>query len=366
MKKNPLFPLLGVAIIALSLYGCGQSEGIVDNGYVDGGAGSYAAKSSAFPQSEPSYDAAEDSYAMTEEAADYDYEADTREAQPIEVDERAATDDSPKLDREKIVYTGSISTETMEWDKSIAAIKKLISDNDGIIQSENEYYNNSDWYYETQEKVRTIRISARIPSKNFNKVLEGAGGIGQMTEKTMNASNITREYYDVQARLKTKQTELERFTSILEKADKVKDILEIEDRISDVQYEIDSAKAQLENMNLDVAYSTIDISVTEVMKYSSDPKEATSKLQETITGAWHFFMSFLWGLFRFILYAGPCAVVIGFILWCLGKLFRKFHKPKPGKKRGLPFFKKKNKEAAANDEENNQANNTDDNTAIPQ
>ncbi|MBR1628373.1 MAG: DUF4349 domain-containing protein, partial [Lachnospiraceae bacterium] len=286
------------------------------------------------------YKAVSNDAAYEEAAEDFDYEEESLDTdsggEPIEVDGRAQDSPAKKLDREKIVYTGRISLETLDWKESKSSIKKLIEDNDGIIQSQNEYYNDSDYYYDTTETVRTLQIQARIPSAKFQEVMESAEGMGHITERSMDASNVTREYYDVQARLKTKQTELERFQEILSKADKIKDILEIEDRISDVQYEIDSAKSQLENMDLDVAYSTINITLTEVRKYSKDPQEATSRLQETLIGAGHFFMSFLWGLFRFVLYVGPSAVVVLAILVVMRKLFRKFYKPKKRK----PLFRR--------------------------
>ncbi len=340
MKKFYTHLLVQAAIISLLATGCGNSSD--SSSYVSNGAG-YDMAGAARADSFASKSADLDSVPMMEESADYDVSAasdDGGSTEPIEVDGRSATESSPKkLDREKIIYTGNVTLETMDWDKSKASVKKLIEDNDGIIQSENEYYNDSDWYYNTSETVRTLYITARIPSDKFNQVLEGTDGIGHITVKSMDASNVTREYYDVQARLKTKQAELKRFEEILSKADKVKDILEIESHISNVQYEIDSAKSQLENLNLDVSYSTINITLTEVTKYSKDPDETRSRLKETLEGAGHFFMSFLWGLFRFILYAGPIILIIGAILFGLIKLIKKFYKPV--KKPHVPKFGRK-------------------------
>ncbi|MBQ9632716.1 MAG: DUF4349 domain-containing protein, partial [Lachnospiraceae bacterium] len=255
--------------------------------------------------------------------------SDDSESEPIQVDENTSKNKtSKKLNRDKIVYSGNLTIETMDYKQSKKDIKKLIEDHDGIIQSENEYYNDNDWYYDTSDQVRTLNITARIPSAKFHEVMEGADEIGHVTVKSQDASNVTREYYDVQARLKTKKAELERFQEILSKAEKIQDILDIESRISDVQYEIDSARSQLDNLDLDVAYSTLTISMVEVLQYSRDAEKATSKLQETLIGAGHFFMSFLWTLFRIILYVGPCAIVIIAILYGLYRLKKKFIKPR--------------------------------------
>ncbi len=340
MKRKLLYACTALSLI---LTACGQSD--TSRSAMTGNIAMKEASPADSYSNSGSYemDEAVEAGAYADEAyvADVDMEEATRESNPIDVDENKANETTTaKLDREKIVYNGRLSIETLDYNKSKTSIKKLVNENDGIIQSENEYYNDSNWYYNTSDSVRTLNLTVRVPSAKFNRIMDGADGMGRVTEKNMDASNVTREYYDVQARLNSKKAELSRFEALLDRAEKINDILEIEEHITDVQYEIDSAKSQLENLNLDVAYSTVTISLTEVIEFTSDDGKSTSKLQDTLLGAWHFFESFLWGLFRFVLYVGPCAAVIGIILYFLRKLYKKFHKDKPKKER-RPLFRRR-------------------------
>ena len=330
-----------------------------DGGFVDNG---YFADEAV---EEDTYTSSDD---VSGEYASEGSETDNTSSMPDDPDAYSAdsqdenTSASKKLDREKIVYHGNVSIETLEWEESKKLLEKTIEKFDGIIQSENEY-TNSGWDYSSTGGTRVLNITLRIPSDNFKKFMKSTGDIGSVTSKSSNAENITGDYYDTKARLDTYQAEMDRLLVLLDSATKMSDILKIESKISDLQYQIDSTRSRLENMDMDVAYSTVDISLEEVKQYTAEESTWYDRVIETLQDSLEFFLNFLHILVIGVLYLGPCLVVIVLILLGIRKLVRKFYKGSPGKKpTRFTFFKGKKQEApeASESEDNSLADSSKD------
>ena len=79
---------------------------------------------------------------------------------------------------------------------------------------------------------------------------------------------MTDVYYDIQTRKQALEVERDRLFSFLEQAVSITEILEIEDRITDVQYEIESIQNRMNTIDNDVDYAKITLNIREVLKYT--------------------------------------------------------------------------------------------------
>ena len=76
----------------------------------------------------------------------------------------------------------------------------------------------------------------RVPSKNFEALLKASEKAErEITNKNINARDVTEEYVDGETRLKSKKLFRTRYNQLLEKAVKVDDILAIEENIRVLQ-----------------------------------------------------------------------------------------------------------------------------------
>ena len=124
MKKMKL-AVIALLAAALCLSGCGgssQSMGSTTSYKEEAAAGDYA------------YD-----YAAAESAAMEEGEENTADSGSEDSALRAQ-------DGQKIVYTGNLSIQTLEYDKSAASIRKKIKDAGGFSEAESERDNNYSWY----------------------------------------------------------------------------------------------------------------------------------------------------------------------------------------------------------------------------
>lgn len=219
---------------------------------------------------------------------------------------------------EKLVYTCSLSIETTDYDTTMDALSEQIKKYKGIIESETERDSDDTWYYKnhTKSSSLTCNITVRIPSADFNNFLDSIEGAGKITDKTMNVENITSSYNDTEATISALEIQQTRLLQMLKEADNVNDMMAIEQRLTEVEGQLNRYKTELGTMDTKVAYSTISINVKEVGEYSKDaPSEKTfgDRLSNTLHETWEFFLNLLEWLLFFLIRILPLAVIFGLI-----------------------------------------------------
>ena len=119
----------------------------------------------------------------------------------------------------------------------------------------------------------------------------------------------------------------------MEQAETMSDLLEIEDRLTDVNYELDRYTSRLRTMDNQVDYATVYLSVQEVKEYTPVQEQTLWKKISTgfvssLKGLWQGLVDF----FSWVVIKLPYLVVYGLILWGLSLLVRKLHRVKKAKK----------------------------------
>lgn len=183
---------------------------------------------------------------------------------------------------DKIIKTGRISIEVDDYTASLVAIKQLISTNKGYVASENEQRND----YRVSNT-----IVVRVLNDHFDQLMEGiASKAGKLNYKNVDLRDVTEEYTDLAARMKTKKEVEQRYLEILKTARTVKDILEVEDKLRYIREEIESTEARLKYLDDKVQYSTITLEMSQELDYNPPAPMQVSffdKLGKAVKGGWN-------------------------------------------------------------------------------
>lgn len=91
---------------------------------------------------------------------------------------------------------------------------------------------------------------------------------GNVLSTSRSAQNVTSSYTDFEARLSSLNTQEERLLDMLSKSTDVETLIALEQRLSDVRYEIEAIERNLRNYDAQIRYSTIDLSIREVELYT--------------------------------------------------------------------------------------------------
>ncbi len=246
MKK--LFTILTVMLLTA----CSAGKGAAAGGYASYSTETaYEEKASyGYAESNAAYDAA-----PMEEAADYEGNGYSGAGNGVMVPADIES-------QEKIVYTGHLSIETKQYDETLQTLNDRLAEFGGLISSSNENA--------SRTGLRTVYMTLRIPSAHFSTFMGGASVLGNVRSKSTSRNDITKQYSDRSIEAQALQTQLDKLTEMLEKAQTIEEMLMIEDRIVSVETRLNMLRSVIGNMDMDVAYSTVDIALSEVLQYSSD------------------------------------------------------------------------------------------------
>lgn len=197
------------------------------------------------------------------------------------------------LSAEKIIYSADLYLQTTEFDKTMQTLEANVAACGGFVEGSNVYGDveyNSDGT--TRVVNRTAYYTVRVPAASFESFLKQADGLGNVLSSSRNAENVTSSYTDYEARLSSLNTQEERLLDMLKKTTDVESLVALEQRLSDVRYEIESIERNLRNLDRQITYSTVTLTLEEVELYTpTAPVKRTfgEKMASSFSDGWNGF-----------------------------------------------------------------------------
>ncbi len=342
MKKKMKQYLLFLAAAMLCVTGCGSSAKETSASY-DAGAGyydDYAYSSTAMAEA-----------AMEEAPAEmWDDDMEYKKAEEPFEEPLPVADNSPvSLSNDKLVYSCSIEMESTEYKETVKQIRELIRSADAIIEAESESDSDNRWYYSGHTKTSgsmRLNLTIRVPAANYEGFVEDISEVGKVLSKSQSVDNISRQYHDTQARIEALTKEEERLNSMIDLAETIEEMIFIEERLTEVEAQLNSYKTNLAAMDVDVAYSTVRLTLREVMIYTPEERPTITfgeRLARTFENSWEGFADFLEGLLFALIYLLPFlitgAIVAGIVIF----IVRKADKRTPEQRKADKLAKKERK-----------------------
>lgn len=204
--------------------------------------------------------------AAYEEAAEYDmgYAPSAGTAAGLMMDGdaammRASGDEAAEAERaSKIIRTVYFTIKTQRYQEDYDALRQLAADFGGRIESLSASGDGS------ANSLRRAEFTLRIPSDRLDEFIAGAKGVGTVSSYSENSEDVSESYYDMQARLETQQNKLKRLNELMEKAEDIADLIELEGAISDTQYWIDYYTGRMRGYDSRVNDSYVYVTLREI------------------------------------------------------------------------------------------------------
>ncbi|HEY1100306.1 MAG TPA: DUF4349 domain-containing protein [Myxococcota bacterium] len=141
-----------------------------------------------------------------------------------------------------VIYTGSISLLVPQVEPAIATFVAEITAAGGYLQNQSSQ-----------------TVTMRIPAASFFATIDKLKKTGKVTDEQVNATDVTKQVFDLELRLQTADESRKRLLKLLENATKMEDILAIETQVRRLTEEIELMKGQLRNLGDQVAFSTLTV-----------------------------------------------------------------------------------------------------------
>ena len=165
---------------------------------------------------------------------------------------------------QKLIKRVNIDAETEDLETLLPQITNKVGELGGYIEHQ-ELYNGSAY---SSSRRRNVNMTIRIPADRlgeFTAQIEGASNVVNYSES---AEDVTLQYVDTESRITALEVEQERLLELLSKADNMSDLLEIEARLTDVRYELESYSSQLRTLENKVSYATVYLYINQVKVYT--------------------------------------------------------------------------------------------------
>ncbi len=183
----------------------------------------------------------------------------------------------------KMIYTAAMDIETLEYDKCVSDFEALVEEYEGFVQDSRIESSSG---INSSKALRQASFKVRIPADKLDAFRKAAGNIGTVTVNTKSGDDVTEQYYDAEARLNALEIQEERLLALLEKAETLTEIIELEDRLSELRYEIEDFTGKLNKWDALVAMSTLQANIYEVRSLSEpDPENFGQQISRMFTGS---------------------------------------------------------------------------------
>ena len=234
MKKH-LSLILALALLLTLLAGCG-------------GSGSTA-----------SYDSGMVEYAMSDEAAMAPAEGAALK------NDTADTGSAALPESRKWIVTVDLTAETDDLDALRAALDAKIAASNGYVENQNIYNGST---YQSGRRYRSASLTIRIPAGQVDAFLQDMGGTANIVRQNKSIEDVTLNYVATESRLNALQAEETRLLELLSQAETMSDLLEIEQRLAEVRYELENYASQKRLYDNQIDYATVYLSIEEVQEYT--------------------------------------------------------------------------------------------------
>jgi hypothetical protein len=111
----------------------------------------------------------------------------------------------------------------------------------------------------TDNPAASATLTLRIPADRLDRTLADLKRLGTVNLVSLNASDVTQQTQDLDARIRALQTSVDRLLGLLEKATSTTDLIAIEGALSERQANLESLQSQRTALGDQIDYSTITL-----------------------------------------------------------------------------------------------------------
>jgi Domain of unknown function (DUF4349)/Putative zinc-finger len=160
------------------------------------------------------------------------------------------------LANRKLIRNGNVELEIVSFDDALQKITAFANEERGYVAT-------SDSQKQANGKLRG-QVVVKVLPENLDRFLQKIRGLGELKNQTLGTEDVTKAYFDTDARLKNARVMEQRLIDMLKtKTGKVSDLLQVEKELGRVREEIEKMQGELKYWDSQVQFATVTISLAE-------------------------------------------------------------------------------------------------------
>ncbi|MEO8075864.1 MAG: DUF4349 domain-containing protein [Acidobacteriota bacterium] len=177
-----------------------------------------------------------------------------------------------------IVRTATLRIVTNEFSGVRPAVERIVAASGGFVDKMT--------VMSGPGAARALHGTLRIPSDRLGQAADGFRALGQVTQDTQGAEDVTDQLIDLDVRLRSARATELRMTELLRiRTAKLSEVLEVERELARVRVDIERLDAESVNIGRRVGYATLTLDVEEERKAGLSPGPLSLGSQVRIAAA---------------------------------------------------------------------------------
>ncbi|MHC5260760.1 DUF4349 domain-containing protein [Streptomyces sp. UC4497] len=172
------------------------------------------------------------------------------------------------------------------------------------------------------------RVTLRVPQESYEDVLDQLAGSGRLLERNVTAKDVTDQVVDVESRIKSQRASVARVRELMDRAEKLSDVVTLEGELGTRQSELEALLAQQDSLKDRTSLATITLRLTE----TPSPAQAADDdpdLLDALSGGWDAFTTTLKWIGIALAAVLPFAALLALVAFLAFKPLRRLRRGAP-------------------------------------
>ena len=163
---------------------------------------------------------------------------------------------APELANRKLIRNATVELEIASFDDAVQKITAFAKEERGYVAT-------TDSQKQANGKLRG-QVVVKVLPENLDRFLQKIRGLGELKNQTLGTEDVTKAYFDTDARLKNARVMEQRLIDMMKtKTGKVSDLLQVEKELGRVREDIEKMQGELKYWDSQVQFATVTISLAE-------------------------------------------------------------------------------------------------------
>ncbi|MFA1713991.1 DUF4349 domain-containing protein [Peribacillus frigoritolerans] len=170
--------------------------------------------------------------------------------------QEGAAEKEGMTDERKVIHQAQLELKVKNLEKAQMKIENKVAEYGGYVVESN--------VYREDEELVEGTITVRVPEAHFQDFLtDSEGEASEVVGRNVTGQDVTEQYVDLKARLKSKKAVEERLLAFMKDAEKTEDLLKISSDLAVVQEEIEQLTGQMKYLENQTSFSTVTITLSQ-------------------------------------------------------------------------------------------------------
>jgi anti-sigma factor RsiW len=163
---------------------------------------------------------------------------------------------APELANRKLIRNATVALEILSFDDAVQKITAFAKEEHGYVAT-------TDSQKQANGKLRG-QVVVKVLPEDLDRFLQKVRELGELKNQTLGTEDVTKRYFDTDARLKNARVMEQRLIDMLKtKTGKVSDLLQVEKELDRVREGIEKMQGELKYWDSQVQFATVTISLAE-------------------------------------------------------------------------------------------------------